>query len=512
MRSIFFNISTYLAISIPALYAQEDIQVENLGENVNSKYLEANPIISPDGKTLYFFRENHPDNTYGKKDSQDIWFSVYNKESGQWSKAERMPAPLNQAVYNGVFSVTPDGTALVIRGAYEEGHLVGHGCSVSNKTNQGWEVPHKFEIDKYEYYDKGNYSGAFLNNDGNVLIIYLSEEEEGELTDLYVSFYRKDGMWSQPQALGSEINTEYDEFAPYLAADNKTLYFASDKPGGLGGSDIYMTRRLDDTWRNWSKPVNIGAPVNTEDYEQYYSVCASGEYAYLVISKNSYGLGDIARIKLKEDQKPDPVVLIEGTVYDDKTRQTIGATVIYENLKTGKLVGVAHADPITGKYKITLPCGEAYGFSASASGYYPVAANTDLTNVKEYQEASKELHLVPIEKGRTIRLNNIFFESNSDVLQHTSDSELERLVSAMKTNIRIKIEISGHTDNLGSHQSNMDLSQKRAEAVTEYLTSHGIGTERIKSIGYGEMRPVSTNETAEGRKLNRRVEFTVLED
>ncbi|MBV6485117.1 MAG: hypothetical protein KFKLKKLM_01670 [Flavobacteriales bacterium] len=270
-----------------------------------------------------------------------------------------------------------------------------------------------------------------------------------------------------------------------------------------------MTKRLDDTWTNWSKPVNMGNKINTPDFDAYFSIDASGEYAYFSSAKNSYGKSDVFRIKMPKEAKPDPVVLIYGKVIDQKTNQPIKAKITYEELPSGKQLGTAGTSPEETIYKIVLPFGKNYGFMASSDNYYSVTQNLDLSKLEAYQELEVNLYLAPIQKDEAIRLNNIFFEFGKSVLKEESFPELNRLVKLLTDNPAITIEINGHTDDVGADADNLKLSQERAAAVVTYLTSKKIGSNRLSSNGFGETKPLDDNKTEEGRQLNRRVEFVV---
>jgi len=289
------------------------------------------------------------------------------------------------------------------------------------------------------------------------------------------------------------------------------LYFSSNREGGLGDNDIWKTTRLDDTWQNWSAPQNLGATINSDAWDAYFSLDAKGEYAYMTSSKNSLGGSDIVKIKLAVENKPQPVVLIKGRVLNKSTNAPIQASIRYEDLSTGKNEGIAISDPVAGKYQIALPYGKNYGFNASADGFMPVSENIDLSKVSEYKEMIRDLYLLPIEKGQVVRINNVFFEFAKAELKLESFPELNRLVELMQKNPNMKIELGGHTDNVGSEESNLKLSSDRTLSIQTYLVSKGIVADRIKAKGYGKSSPVVDNDTEEHRALNRRVEFTILE-
>lgn len=516
------TLTGFLGLLMPLALAQQNppSKVESLGNQINSEYNEVNPVISPDGRTLYFARISHPQNTHGNKGSQDIWYSEL-LQGDRWSPAKRMAAPLNKDEYNCAYSITPDGNTMLIKGAYTNGNYETRGFSTSKRTAGGWSPPQKLNIPGYDRISKGQYDCGYLSADGKVLVMAFSEKKNSKEDDIYVSFRQKDGSWSKPLNLGPEVNTDGTETTPFLAADGATLYFSSDRPGGSGSNDIYVCKRVDKTWKHWSKPVNLGPSINTDGYDAYYSVAASGEYAYMTSFKNTLGKGDIVRIKLidesnpgdktvPEEVRPDPVVLVSGKVIDQKTGKPIEARVVYQTLPDGSEAGEATSDPVTGEYKIVLPYGKKYSMRAVAPNFIAEGGNIDLTETKGFQEIKdKELNLIPIEVGRAVRLNNIFFDIGKATLRDESFPELDRMVNTFNENPKLTVEVGGHTDNTGSNEINLKLSQDRADAVREYFIGKGIEPDRVGSKGYGEAKPVATNDTEEGRQTNRRVEFVI---
>jgi outer membrane protein OmpA-like peptidoglycan-associated protein len=239
-------------------------------------------------------------------------------------------------------------------------------------------------------------------------------------------------------------------------------------------------------------------------------VPASGECAYFVSTENSYGAGDVFRVKLPEALKPDAVVLISGKVLEAKTGNPVAAAIKYEDLATGKEIGSASTNPTTGIYKISLPAGRNYGYRAEASGYIPISENLDLTNQKTYRELERDLTLVPLVKGEVVRVNNIFFETAKATLRPESSPELDRIVKMLNDHPTMEIAIAGHTDSVGTPATNRQLSEDRANAVEAYLIGKGIAAKRLRTHGYGETQPIAPNNTESGRQQNRRVEFTII--
>jgi outer membrane protein OmpA-like peptidoglycan-associated protein len=487
--------------------AQDQYAPINLGENINTKHPEAHSVVSADGKEIYFWRELYRQAI--ESTVQSAWYSKQDS-AGNWKPAKYMSKPFNTALMSsGIFNVSPDNNSILIRGYFKYGERIAGGCSMVTRSARGWNDPVGLEIPGLNDMTKGKYMGAFLMPDGKGLVFYFSEIEGSYDNDLYVSFKKDDGTYTRPVSMKG-INTAADESTPFIASDNKTLYFSSNRAGGLGDNDIWKSTRKDDTWMEWTEPQNLGPTINSNDWDAYFSLDAKGEYAYLTSSKNSLGGSDIVKIKLAVENKPEPVVLIKGRVLNKNTSLPIQANIAYENLANAANMGVAISNPQTGEYQIALPYGVNYGFSASANNFISISDNIDLTSVSEYKEIIRDLYLVPLETGQVIRINNIFFETAKADLKEESFAELNRLVKLMEQNPGMEIALGGHTDNVGSEESNQKLSTERSKSVLDYLVSKGIAAGRISSAGYGKSKPVAENETEEGRALNRRVEFTVV--
>jgi len=495
------------------IYTDFDTELaQNMDKHVNTTYTEILPIISPDGKTLYFIRQDHPMNTGGSIGSQNVWVADVSNGVDNATATHLTKIPFNPEEYNMIAGVSPDGNSMLIKGIFDEsGEYIKLGYSMIVRTKNGWSKPVALDIDSYEEMALGNYIGAYWTQDGKHILLSFSEVKNDYSQDLYVTHLQPDGTWSKPASLGTTINSSAtNDTSPFLASDGKTLYFSSDREGTLGSNDIWMTKLEDSTWTKWSTPVNLGPEVNTEGWDAYYSLDAQGKFAYMASETNSKGREDIIRIPLKEEVQPDPVVLISGKVLNKKTNEPLDATISYNGLIDGKNYGVARTNPATGEYTIILPYGVNYDFTASAVGFMGISENLDLTSVGEYQEIKRDLYLVPIEVGATVRLNNIFFETGKAELKTESYAELNRVITFLKENPNVKIELSGHTDNVGNDEFNKSLSQKRADSVLAYLTANGIDVARLTAKGYGMEKPVADNTTEQGKALNRRVEFTIL--
>lgn len=484
------------------------LEKKNLGANINSYAGEISPKVSADGNLLFVCRGRHMSNLGASKyagDDQDAWMA--NKVGEEdWGPLRNMGKPINDEKQNAIASVSADNNTLLINYDGREDP----GLMISHRSSSGWEKPKRVNIK--DFYNHNHDAEFTLGPSGKVMIYSVERDDTFGEKDLYVSFRNSDGSWTRPKNLGGVVNTFSTDFGPYLAADNTTLYFGSMGHAGYGSSDIFVTKRLDDTWTNWTVPKNLGPSINSKNWDAYYTITASGEEAYLATS-GSFGNTDIFRIKLKEDVEeeivPDPVVLIKGRVFDQKTKKPMAATIQYQDLKTGEEVGIARSDPRTGRYQIALPYGVHYGFQAEAIGYVSVGENIDLTGVGEYKEMTKNLYLAPLKVGEVVNMKNVFFRVATAKLRKESLPELERVVHLMKANPSLEIKIKGHTDSLGKKEVLFRLSRDRAKAVRDYLVEHFIDKSRITWEGFGGSEPIADNRNPDERYKNRRVEFEI---
>jgi OmpA-OmpF porin, OOP family len=473
--------------------------------SINSEYNEFGPLVTVDGRTLYFSRRYHPQNVGGKKDKEDIWYAEYDSLKKDWGPAKNIRSPLNNESYNFVSSVTPDGNTLVLGNVYGPDEIMSEGVSVSSRTANGWTYPTKLEItNDYNRSERVNY---FMGSNKKVLLISAERDDSHGGRDLYISFLDSTNRWTEPVNLGTSVNSAGEEYAPFLAPDERTLYFSSSGFPGYGGDDIYFSRRLGEGWQDWTTPENVGLVINTSDDDAYFTLPASGLYAYFTSNKKDHQNLDIYRINIPKSQRPRPVVVMKGRVLSKKTKQPVSTKIIYEDLKTGKEMGTAQSNYQTGEYRIVLPTGAHYGFLAQAPGYISISSNQDLTRLEEYQEMERDLYLEPEEVGASIALNNVFFDTNKSTLKPESHSELNRLIKYLRENPSFEIEVAGHTDNVGQSTVNQQLSYNRAAVVAKYLTGKGLAKNRLQVQGYGKTKPVASNDTEKGRSQNRRVEF-----
>jgi outer membrane protein OmpA-like peptidoglycan-associated protein len=328
--------------------------------------------------------------------------------------------------------------------------------------------------------------------------------------DIYVSFSLHPGEWTIPMNLGPVVNSAGDELAPFLASDGATLYFSSDgRRDSWGSADVYMTRRLDSSWTKWSKPENLGPPINTPGWDSYYKFNYAGNYAYYVSTFNSYGQGDIFRIEMAEPTRPKPEMLIIGKVVNYKTRAPISTSIVFNKLPENKMAGIARSAIVGGDYSIVFQAGSKYSYSVKVDGFLPAFGHIDLTNLTRSEEIVNDIELIPIEDSLKC-LRNIFFDVAKFNLTDESKDELDLVATIMIDNPDYKLVITGHCDSTGKEEYNRMLGVKRAEEATNYLIDKNIESKRIAYRGLSRANPVASNRTSWGKQLNRRVEFMVF--
>lgn len=510
---------------------KENVLVERLSDNVNSDYQETRPLIAPDGKTLYYSRANHPENLGGEEDDNDIWYSEINPTTGEWEKSKNLGEPLNTKGPNYISSITPDGSAMTVLlgNQYTSNGKMKAGVSVSTKTADGWSKPQSLEITNAFIDGKdGNY---FLANNRRVLIMAIDRYDTQGGKDLYVSFLQKGNKWTEPMNMGNDINTAHMESSPYLAADNETLYFSSKGFSGYGGNDVYISRRLDNSWTNWTEPENLGPDINSVGDDVFFNIPPSGQWAYYSKAQEE-GNGDIYKIAMPIFYQPAPVVSIGGTVVDNETNNPVPATVSFFILPENSDVGFTASDTLTGEYSILLPAGSAYEFTVKAEGYRSFTDKIDLLDETDFIEIQKEIRLdkgsdedliavvetsddemggfISGDKEQLIVGSAILFAFDSDNLSGGASSILDKIVELLQENKRVKLEIGGHTDSTGPDGYNISLSNRRARSVLKYFEKKGLKSSRFEVKGFGESKPIASNDTAEGRSKNRRVEFKII--
>jgi outer membrane protein OmpA-like peptidoglycan-associated protein len=496
---------------------EEEIIVNNLGNIINTRSSEWDPTPTPDGKYLYF-SSRQMRNTFG---GTDIYVSEF--IDGEWQRPENIGRSLNGNNDETIDNVTVDGTTLMLSGTFD-GTFGNFDIFLAHKLEDGWSSLEQLPMPVNSKYTD---ESANFTPDGKA-IIFSSDRPDGigdfvpfgslhhgstmGNMDIYIS-YKSDSGWSDPVNLGETINTHFSERAPFLHPDGRTLYFSSDGHPGLGGLDVFKSYRLkEDSWTEWSKPVNLGKEINTASDDWGYVVSLSGDSAFFAgfDRTDGYGGWDIYSVTLPQSAKPQRVVTIKGQV-KSTSGTPLNAIIKWEDLETGKEIGTLRSDPKTGDYIIVLNYGKNYGFFAEKEGYISTSDNIDLREIPKDSIINIDIFLPPIyelkDQKISIIANNIFFDYNDFNLKRESYPELDRLISFMNKYPEVEIEVHGHTDNIGSSKFNMDLSMKRAKQVKEYLISNGCNPEKIMTKGHGFENPVADNDSDEGREKNRRVEI-----
>jgi outer membrane protein OmpA-like peptidoglycan-associated protein len=414
---------------------------------------------------------------------------------------ENVNTPQSEAAQN----ISQDGLWLVFTANNRPDGFGNYDLYISYLSPQGWSkavnLGGRVNSDQWD-------SQPCLSPDKKDL--YFSSQRFGGLggRDIYVCHLQANGRWSEPENLGPGINTKGDDECPFIHADNQTLYFTSGGWPGYGANDLFFSRKNPDG--SWSKPLNLGYPINTTSDEGTLFIAADGKTAYYASDRSdSKGGLDIYSFELRQDLRPTKTLWVKGVVTDKNTRKGIPSTVELTDLESKQVISAVQTDE-TGNYFITLPVGKDYAFNVNRKGYLFYSDNFLMSGRSPDSVYEKNIALQPIEVNASSVLKNIFFDVNKYELRPGSQVELERLVQLMIDNPTLKIEISGHTDNVGKPADNLLLSNNRAKAVVDFLVKKNIPASRLTVKGYGETKPVADNKTEEGRAMNRRTEMKVL--
>ena len=467
----------------------------NLGDSINTKDLEYFPSLTIDGKKMIFTRRIASD--------EDFYES--NFVNGKWSRAEPLGGKVNTNLNEGAQNISQDGQLLIFTGCnYPEGE---GSCDLyfSIKTNNGWSEPQNLgPVVNTDFWE----SSPSLSPDKRDL--YFASSRAGGFggRDIWVTHRLPTGKWSRPENLGEAVNTSGDESCPFMHADNETLYFNSNGHPGYGMTDLFLSKKVNDS--SWTVAENLGYPVNTIDDQGSLIVAADGKTAYYASDgTDTKGGLDLYSFQLREDIRPLKTLWVKGKVFDKKTNAGLPSAVELTDLKSGNLISKIQTDE-DGNYLVTLPVGKDYAFNVNRRGYLFYSDNFSLAKNSPDSDFIVNIPLQPIEKGATIVLKNIFFETGKFELKSESKSELNKLVSLLKDNPDLKIQIDGHTDNVGQEKDNQLLSTNRAKSVVAYLLSKAINTQRLTYKGFGSTKPVSDNLTEKGKSLNRRTELSII--
>jgi outer membrane protein OmpA-like peptidoglycan-associated protein len=507
--------------------------IDNVGSAINTQYDEYSPIINAD-ESMMIFTSRRNTTTGEDRDPRDLAFfeDIYisYKDNGNWKRPENPGKPINTKTHDATVGLSADGQKLFVYKGENGGDLFE--CHLKGDE---WSTPKRLDKTINTKYHE---SSATFSYDGK--IIYFVSDRDGGFggRDIYMSELNEKGKWGDAKNLGSIINTKYDEEGVFMHPDGKTLYFSSKGHSSMGGYDIFKTVLENGTW---SKPENIGYPINTAGNDVFFAMSASGIHGYYSSAMpGGKGKQDIYMVTFLGPDKPvinnteenllaciaKPVsdnamqevevvtaslTLLKGKVLDQITLEPLEAQIILTDNETNEVIATFTSNSATGKYLVSLPSGKNYGIAVKAEGYLFHSENFNIPNNAQYQEIEKDFYLKKVEVGSKIVLKNVFFDFAKATLRQESESELNRLAKLLTDVPGMKIEVSGHTDNVGSDQANQILSEKRAKSVVDYLVvEKGIDRDRLTYVGYGESEPIATNNTDEGRQQNRRTEFKVL--
>ena len=467
----------------------------NLGDGINTSESEYFPSLPIDGKELIFTRRL---NNY----NEDFFLSE--GVNNGWEKARRLNGSINTSENEGAQMISQDGQWLVFTGCNRPNGAGSCDIYISYLTPQGWSeainLGNKINTEDWE-------SQPALSPDKRDL--YFASRRPGGFggADIYVSHLQPNGRWSDAENLGPTINTSGNEQCPFIHADNQTLYFTSDVLPGYGDEDLFVVKKNNEG--KWGIPKNLGYPINTIDREGTLFIAADSKTAYYA-SDRADGKGglDIYSFDLREDVRPSKTLWVKGKVFDQKTSAGLPSAVELIDINTKQLISKVQTDE-KGNYLITLPVGRDYAFNVNRKGYLFFSDNFSLTT-KSPDSTEKNIPLQPIEINASVVLKNIFFDLNKYELKTTSQVELDKVVQLLSDNPTVKIQISGHTDNIGTAADNLKLSESRAKAVTAYLANKGIDIKRLTFKGFGATQPVADNKTDDGRALNRRTELKIV--
>ena len=485
-----------------------DFKPINLGDSVNSENDEYLPTLTADEQTLIItVRRPKDEFTVDKTSGYEEDFYISKKYNGVWSKAESIGPPLNSHGNEGAQCISPDGQTIYFTACNRSD---GYGsCDIYTAKYIGgqWTKPINLgpnvNTSKWE-------TQPSISADGKTLYFVSNRPGGKGGKDIWKTIINDNGEWGIPVNLGDSINTMKDEISPFIHPDNHTLYFASDGHVGMGGIDLFYAKKINND--TWSKPKNLGYPINTFSDEINLVVNAKGDYAYFSSDKyGGKGRFDLYGFELYKDARPMMVNYMKGKVYDIDTKKRLEAKFELIDLSTGNIEVQSKSDPVSGEFLVCLPVDKNFALNVSKDGYLFYSENISIagnhSNIKPF---IKDVALKPVKIGETVVLNNIFFETDKFDLKEESKIELQKLLTLLKNNSKMRIEIGGHTDNVGGEKHNQLLSENRAKAVYDYLVQNGINQQRLSYKGYASTKPIDSNETEEGRSKNRRTEFSVI--
>ena len=497
------RIKSCCEFAINAIQNPVPFNPQNLGPNINSFYDEYWPSLSADENTLVITVNLPKDSSINEviHNRQEDFFISHRDADGNWQRKKHMQKPLNTEFNEGAQSITADGKRMyytMCRGV----------CSIftSEISPEGlWSNPTRLPVINNPRFSNKQPS---VSPDGRTLYFVSNRPGGYGSFDIWKSIQKDDGTWGEPVNLGNTVNTEGNEQSPFIHFDNQTLYFASDGGIGMGGLDLYQSKRLSDS--TWSKPMNLGYPINTFRDEDGLVVNARGTKAYYASDRNPQNGRDIFTFDLYAAARPIPSSYLTGIIKDADNGKHLVANFTLVDLVTEQEI-MKSISTDDGSYLVCIPTEKSYAFYASATGYLFYSDHFDLQGAHSIDKPfRKDIDLEPIKVNQVMQMRNIFYETDSYELKSESKIELNKLLSLLQANITIRIEIGGHTDNQGDETYNQKLSENRAKSVVDYLIAHQISADRLKWVGYGETKAFADNQTEEGRAANRRTEVKII--
>lgn len=468
----------------------------NLGKNINSPESEYLPCVTADDKMIIFTRRD----VYGED------FYVGKKKDSVWQPAIPLSKNINTPGNEGAQCISPDGQYLFFTGCNRDDGLGDCDIYYTKRVSNDWSKPVNIGAPiNTQYWE----SQPSLSSDGKTLYFTSTRPGGYGKSDIWYSTYNGKGLWSEPKNLGKNINTAEQDISPYIHVDNQTLYFCSEGLPGMGRLDNFFSKRQPDG--TWGTAVNLGYPVNTHRDESSLVVSADGKKGYFASTYlKGEGQYDLYMFEIPEKDRPIPTTYVQGVVFDKLTLAKLSAQIEVIELESNSTLSKTNSNASNGEFLVCLPSGKDYLLNVSKDGYLFYSDHFSLKNVPTLKPFQLSIPLNKIEIGEKMLLKNIFFETASAQLKPESKSELDKALSFLQQNQSLKIEIGGHTDDIGDEKSNMALSANRAKAVYDYFIANNISLERLSYKGYGESMPIDNNQTEEGRANNRRTEMKII--
>jgi outer membrane protein OmpA-like peptidoglycan-associated protein len=510
MKKTASKITENCEFAIDAMSHPVPFEPINMGESINTNFSEYYPSLTADDNTFLFTRRIE---SKGAIDQEDFYISTKD-ENGKWQIAKPL-TNINSTLNEGAPTLSPDGQTLVFTacemyGDYGEGRKGEGSCDLfyAYKVGDQWTKPKNMgkQINTSNWETQPS-----LSSDGSTLYFVrgINTREGIQQQDIYSTHLADDGSWTKPEKLSNVINTPEVEESVMIHPDGRTLYFSSNGHPGMGGLDIFKAVLQDDG--SWSKPENLGYPINTNDNENSLLVSSDGKLAYFASNRDSNNEKlDLYSFELPEKAKPNKITYAKGIVFDKQTSEKLEARFELVDVETNQIIVQSFSNKGNGEFLITLPAGKTYAMNVSKAGYLFYSENFELKETKDGKPFLINVPLSKIAAGETVVLKNIFFDTDQFELKTESKTELDKLIQFLKVNPAVNLEIGGHTDNQGVLAKNMLLSENRAKAVYAFLVNAGVTANRLKTKGYADKNPISSNDTELGKAKNRRTEIKVL--